>query len=99
MRARSVLVYSVLRILAFVVPFGILMLFPVFHELYWLAAVFAALIGLALSMIFLRRPLDDVTTGLAERRARRRSALPDETAEDELAVPAPDAHRDASDSR
>jgi hypothetical protein len=76
------LVYTVLRLLAFLVPFGILMLFPIFRELYWLAAIFAALIGLSLSMLFLRRPLDDVSHGLAERRASRRRDASDEAAED-----------------
>jgi hypothetical protein len=77
-------VYSVLRLLAFLVPFGILMLFPVMREYYWLAAVFAALIGLSLSMIFLRRPLDDIAAGLAERRAARAGSAmeTDETIED-----------------
>ena len=79
-KARSALVYTVLRLLAFLVPFGILMLFPVFRELYWLAAIFAALIGLSLSLLFLRRPLADVTTGLAERRERPRRARSDEDA-------------------
>jgi ABC-type siderophore export system fused ATPase/permease subunit len=73
MRARSALVYTVLRLLAFVVPLGILLLFPVFQELPWLAAVFAALIGLSLSLLFLRRPLDQVTGDLAERRAARQA--------------------------
>ena len=79
MRARSALVYTVLRLLAFVVPLGILLLFPVFQELPWLAAVFAALIGLSLSLLFLRRPLDRVTGDLAERRptaAPPRNATP-----------------------
>jgi hypothetical protein len=71
MRTRSVLVYTVLRLLAFLVPFGIMMLFPIMRELYWLSAIFAALIGLSLSMLFLRRPLDDVSAGLAERRRTR----------------------------
>ncbi|WP_424449199.1 DUF4229 domain-containing protein [Microbacterium arborescens] len=73
MNARSAVVYSVLRLLAFLVPFGIMMLFPIMREYYWLAAIFAALIGLSLSLIFLRRPLDDVASGLAARRTRRRS--------------------------
>jgi hypothetical protein len=83
-KARSALVYSTLRLLAFLVPFGILMLFPVMREYYWLAAVFAALIGLSLSMIFLRRPLDDLSSGLAERRAARaaRGRQSDEMVED-----------------
>ena len=55
MNARSAVVYSVLRLLAFLVPFGIMMLFPIMREYYWLAAIFAALIGLSLSLIFLRR--------------------------------------------
>jgi hypothetical protein len=70
-KTRSVVVYSVLRLLAFLVPLGIMMLFPIFRELFWLALLFAALIGLSLSIIFLRRPLDDVSEGLAERRSRR----------------------------
>lgn len=85
MRSRSVIVYSVLRLLAFLVPFGVLMLIPVFRELYWLAAVFAALIGLSLSLLFLRRPLTEVTAGLAERRGRRAEPRHDQDVEDELA--------------
>ena len=85
MKARSAIVYSVLRLLAFLVPFGILMLFPIMQEYYWLAAIFAALIGLSLSVLFLRKPLDDVTSGLAERRANARAAAGDEEAEDAAA--------------
>ncbi len=83
-KTRSALVYSVLRLLAFFVPFGLLMLLPIMREFYWLTAIFAALIGLSLSMLFLRRPLDDVTTGMAERRNRRRmsGAESDAAAED-----------------
>jgi ABC-type siderophore export system fused ATPase/permease subunit len=86
-KARSAIVYTVLRLLAFLVPFGILMLFPIFRELYWLAAIFAALIGLSLSLLFLRRPLEDVTSNLAERRtrARQQPAVSDEDAEDAAA--------------
>lgn len=82
MKARSVVLYSVLRLLAFLVPFGLLMLIPLFQEYYWLAAIFAALIGLSLSVLFLRRPLEEVTTGLAERRAQRQSGETDEDIED-----------------
>jgi len=73
MNARSAVVYSVLRLLAFIVPFGVMMLVPIMREYYWLSAIFAALIGLSLSMIFLRRPLDDVASSLAQRRIRQRS--------------------------
>ena len=86
MKARSALVYSVLRLLAFLVPFGIFMLLPIFREYYWLAAIFAALIGLSLSMLFLRRPLDEVSTALAQRRAVARDARSDEEVEDAPAV-------------
>lgn len=82
MRAKSAFVYSLLRLLAFFVPFGIMMLFPAFQERYWLAAIFAALIGLSLSVLFLRRPLDEVSVGLAERRAEKRRLASDEAVED-----------------
>lgn len=84
MIARSALVYTVLRLLAFLVPFGLLMLLPVFQAMPWLAALFAALIGLSLSLLFLRRPLAEVTTELAERRSqvRRSQAAQDAAVED-----------------
>lgn len=72
--------------LAFIVPFGIMMLFPIFRELYWVAAIFAALIGLSLSLLFLRRPLAKVTSGLAERRANRAAGVTDEDIEDAAAA-------------
>ena len=78
-KVRSALVYTVLRLLAFFVPFAILMLFPVFRELYWLAAIFAALIGLSLSLLFLRRPLTSATEGLVD---RPRKTPSDEDVED-----------------
>lgn len=81
MRVRSALVYTVLRLAAFFVPFGIMMLIPIMREYYWLSAIFAALIGLSLSMLFLRRPLDELTAGLGARRTRRAS-VSDEDAED-----------------
>ena len=85
MKARSALVYTALRLLAFLVPFGILMLFPVMQQYYWLAAIFAALIGLSLSLLFLRKPLDEVSAGLAERRAQAKAAASDENIEDSAA--------------
>lgn len=75
------LVYTVLRLLAFLVPFGVLMIFPVFRELYWLAAVFAALIGLSISILFLRRPLAAVSERVGARR-RAAPAARDEDVED-----------------
>jgi len=85
-KIRSAVVYTVLRLLAFLVPFGIMMLIPILREYYWLSAIFAALIGLSLSVLFLRRPLDDLSAGLAERRAGRpETAATDEDVEDAAA--------------
>lgn len=81
MRARSAVVFGVLRLLAFLVPFGLMMLFPVMREYYWLSAIFAALIGLSLSTLFLRQPLAEMTSEIASRRARR-ERVTDEDAED-----------------
>ena len=91
MKARSALVYTVLRLLAFLVPFGILMLFPIMQRYYWLAAIFAALIGLSLSLLFLRKPLDEVSAGIAARRAQAKATASDEHVEDSAADAADDA--------
>jgi ABC-type siderophore export system fused ATPase/permease subunit len=95
MKIRSAVVYSVLRLLAFLVPFVILIgFFPFFRQQYWLAGIFAALIGLSLSLLFLRRPLEDVTSSLAARRAADRATDTDEDIEDAAAdavAPAADA--------
>jgi hypothetical protein len=93
-----VLVYTVLRLLAFLVPLGLMMLLPIFRDNWLLAVIFAALIGLSLSMIFLRRPLDAVTGEMAAKRQRRRSesaASQDEEIEDA----ATDAPRPSGDER
>lgn len=66
------LVYTVLRLLAFLVPLAILwFFFPIFREFWWLAAIFAALIGMSISMLFLRRPLTDASARIQERRDGR----------------------------
>lgn len=71
-----------LRLLTFIVPFVIFMLIPILREYYLLSAIFAALIGLSLSIIFLRRPLDDLTAGMADRRTRVTGAARDAEVED-----------------
>ncbi len=81
MRARSAVVFGVLRLLAFLVPFGLMMLIPVMREYYWLSAIFAALIGLSLSLLLLRRPMEELASDIAARRAGRASVT-DEEAED-----------------
>jgi hypothetical protein len=78
------LVYSVLRLLAFLVPLGILwFFFPIFREFWWLAALFAALIGISVSLLFLRAPLSDASRAIYERRsAKIGRAARDEDVED-----------------
>lgn len=78
------LVYTVLRLLAFLVPLAILwFFFPIFREFWWLAALFAALIGVSISMLFLRAPLTDASARLQERRQSRSGSQADADAEDE----------------
>jgi hypothetical protein len=76
-------VYSVLRLLAFLVPLAILwFFFPIFREFWWLAAIFAALIGTSISMLFLRRPLTEASAAIVERRERVSGRQEDADAED-----------------
>lgn len=82
MRARSALVYSLLRLAVFLVPFGLMMLVPILRQYAWLSAIFAALIGLSLSLLFLRGPREELAAGLAARRRGHR--VSDEEPEDAL---------------
>ena len=84
MKLPPLLVYTVLRLLAFIVPLGILWLFPVFREYWWLAALFAALIGMSISLLFLRAPLSQASREIYAKRNRDKGAS-DEDAEDRLA--------------
>ena len=68
MKAVPVLVYySVLRVVMFAVPLVILLALGVE---WWLAAVLAAVIGLSLSVIFLRNSRNGVARDLYETRHR-----------------------------
>lgn len=72
MKFPPLLVYTVLRLLAFLVPLAILwVFFPIFREYWWLAALFSALIGMSISLLFLRTPLSDASRTIYEKRARR----------------------------
>ncbi|WP_460796722.1 DUF4229 domain-containing protein [Microbacterium sp. GXF0217] len=85
MKIPPLLVYSVLRLLAFVVPLAIMWLFfPILREYWWLTAIFAALIGMSISFLFLRKPLSDASSEFHERRAagQGRTAADDAAAED-----------------
>ncbi|MGW8483237.1 DUF4229 domain-containing protein [Microbacterium sp. NPDC055903] len=80
-------VYSVLRLLAFLVPLAIMWLFfPILREFWWLTAIFAALIGTSLSFLFLRRPLSDASGVIHERREARAEGRAFGTAADDAAA-------------
>lgn len=79
-RVPPVLVYTVLRLLAFFVPLGILLALRIEP---WIAAVLSALIGMAVSFIVLRSPREKVAAGIYDRRHGTRTAdTSDEDAED-----------------
>lgn len=88
MRIPPLLAYSVLRLLAFAVPLAIMWLFfPVMRDLWWLAAIFAALIGMSISILFLRRPLSEASAKIHQKRtASARSSVREEDAAAEDAV-------------
>ncbi|KJL29852.1 DUF4229 domain-containing protein [Microbacterium oxydans] len=99
MKPAPLLVYTVLRLLAFLVPLAILwFFFPIFREFWWLAAIFAALIGTSISMLFLRRPLSEASTVIHERREGRGESArqADADAEDSVLDGAEDAAGAAS---
>lgn len=76
-RVPPVLVYTVLRLLAFFVPLGVLLALRIEP---WIAAVLSALIGLAVSFLLLRVPREKVAEGIYDRRHGRHT--PDTTDED-----------------
>ncbi|TFB87301.1 DUF4229 domain-containing protein [Cryobacterium algoricola] len=57
----SWLSYSVYRILMFAVPLAVLLMLSI---VWWISAIVAALIGLCLSYIFLRKPREQVARDL-----------------------------------
>ncbi|HCS60351.1 MAG TPA: DUF4229 domain-containing protein [Microbacterium sp.] len=75
MKLPPILVYSVLRLLAFLVPLAIMwFFFPILREYWWLTAIFAALIGVSISYLFLRTPLTGASSDIYERRQARDAA-------------------------
>ncbi len=76
------LVYSVLRLLFFLVPLAIMLLFPILREQWWASVICAALIGMSLSIIFLRRPLSASSERIYERRESRAVSHSTAAAED-----------------
>jgi ABC-type bacteriocin/lantibiotic exporter with double-glycine peptidase domain len=82
---RAVVLFSVVRVIVFVVPFGIL--FAIGLE-WWVAALVAAVLGFCVSYIFLRPLRDRVALKIVEARGTQ-TASADEAAED--GPPAPPA--------
>lgn len=72
-------VFVVLRLLFFAVPFAALYLLNIAP---WMAAIFAALIGMSLSIIFLSRPKAEMSSSISDWRNRRKTS--DEVVEDEI---------------
>lgn len=56
--ARPILLYTILRVLLFAVPFAILMVLGIW---WWVSAILAAVIAACLSYLFLRRQRDAVS--------------------------------------
>lgn len=80
MRVRAWLIYTVLRVLVFVVPFAVLMLLQV----PWLwSAIIAAVVGFCLSYVLLRGQRERVALALAASRAAGPRRDADELAEDQ----------------
>lgn len=87
MKPAPLLVYTVLRLLAFLVPLAIMwFFFPIFREFWWLAAIFAALIGTSISLLFLRTPLSKASAELHERREGRSAGREADAAAEDAAV-------------
>lgn len=71
--------YTLLRLLFFVVPFVVLILFQI---PWWVAALIAAVIGLTLSYILLARLRSRMSTAIYE--ARQKSAAERRSADEKL---------------
>jgi predicted cobalt transporter CbtA len=72
--------YSIYRVLMFAVPLTILLALQI---TWWVSTVLAAVIGLCLSFLFLRKPRDKVALGLYQaRHPSQETVHPDAGAED-----------------
>ena len=86
--------YTVLRLLLFVVPLVILL---VLHVDAWISVVAAALIGLCLSYVLLKRPREAVSRDLYSVRHREKPLVSaDDEAEDSAVDSAVDSPVDSS---
>ena len=77
---RAWVTYSILRVLAFAIPFVVLYL--LLPDYWWVAVLGATVIGFCVSYIFLRPQRDRIAQQLAQSRAREPQKRADESAED-----------------
>ncbi|MDY7529388.1 MULTISPECIES: DUF4229 domain-containing protein [unclassified Cryobacterium] len=90
----SWLSYSVYRILMFAVPLAVLLMLSI---VWWVSAIVAALIGLCLSYIFLRKPREQVALDLYTARHPTAEVVhPDAESEDAAIDRAADAAASAA---
>lgn len=69
---RAWIVYTLIRVLAFAVPFGIIMAILPGWQLNWfVGAIVGAIVSLAISFIFLRGQRERMASDIAEMRHRR----------------------------
>lgn len=76
---RDWLLYTVLRVLAFAIPFGVLYALGLD---WWIAALIAAVVGFCVSYVLLRTQRDRVALRIARARSGARVPTADEDAED-----------------
>lgn len=83
MNSRAWLVYTVVRLLAFLVPFGVIMLtLPGWQWNWTLGAAVGAVVSALVSFIFLTPQRDAMAAGMAARRPKPKDRSADELAED-----------------
>ena len=88
-----VVYYTVLRLAAFAIPLALLLVLGIEP---WIATVLAALIGLSVSYIALRRPREAVSRDLYD---RRHGSKPSPTGDEDAEDTATDAAASAADVR
>ena len=87
--------YSVLRVLMFAVPLGVLLSMQI---KWWIAALVAALIGFCLSYIFLRKSRENMSRELYEARHRDKATVATDDASEDAAVDRASANSASADT-
>lgn len=83
--------YTALRVLLFAVPLAVLLIAGVNP---WISTVVAALFGLSASLLFLRRPREEMSSELYSARNREKPVVRDDDAAEDAAIDgAADEHR------